>query len=155
MVLELDLERHVSEIVFLPERVEEMSKSAQKAALVKLGPYKAGRHLLVLPFLEGGYSWQTVSVPHFDLPFRLYKSTDERWRFSIEKERVNYVGQLIVRRERGSNSASVRLVNRIAATRNTIEAELADQLAEYPMRYAGFNRDRYFELYYPDPDQSE
>lgn len=154
LLLDLLLERDVSEIALRPplSRMTGFGKRSPKD--LKLGPYKEGRHLALIPLKEGWYHWVGTAVPHFDLPFRMDTSDDERWRFSISKQRINYIGQLVVRKERSSDSVSVDLLTRIAATQDSLTTVFANELAQYPLRYGGYPRDRFFEAYYPDPKES-
>lgn len=112
-----------------------------------LGSVKAGRALKAIELPEGHYQWKAIELPHYDLPFRQVVADDERWRFSIKEDAVNYVGQIIVGEERGSNYVDVRLVNRTAMNLSQIEQEFEPYLERYPLVYSGAARDDFLDAY--------
>jgi len=151
LLLDLLLERRVTEITLRADLRRKSGFKKPKHFEVKLGPYEPGRHLALIPLKKGWYVWAVTAVPHFDLPFRSDTSDDERWRFSIAEERINYVGQLVVRRERSRAAVSVDLLTRIAATQETLKLRFANDLELFPIRNAGYFKDHFFETYYQDP----
>lgn len=155
LLLDLQLERFVSEIVLNAPRKRRRNPNDRHIEVIELGPYGEGRHLLLVPLRVGNYRWARTSVPHFDLPFRLDKSEDDRWRFSIARNRINYVGQLVVRKERATDVLSVVLLNRIAMTRNDIESTFVTELSRYPLRHAGVYRDKFFEVNYAESKKKD
>lgn len=154
ILLDLNLERKVSEIVIASVSRLRSSRKVRYSGDIVLGPYDPGRHLILLPLREGQYGWRHTSIPHFDLPYRVDKSDDERWRFTVEEDSISYIGQLVVREERGSNSASVSLVNRIAMTGEEIASAFPTEFELYSLRYGGILRDAFFEANYPAREQS-
>lgn len=139
LLLEIDAQRPVAELTL--------------NSSVAIRDIKPGKSYRVLPLPSGNYQWQSISVPHFDLPFKLKLDDEKKWSFSVVAGTVNYVGHLMVMEERSYNAIDVRLVNR-----STLASEqLASQnpaLAKLPFRFAGFLRDDFTQYLQPPANKN-
>lgn len=106
---------------------------------VKLGDHERNFYCLVLT--EGQYQITQLSYPYFDLPFRLDTRTDKRWRFRVEAGKTNYIGQLVVARERSKERVDVNLLNRIATDIEAIRAQYSALLLSFPLTQGLTERD--------------
>jgi len=146
LLIDLDLESPVAKIELV--RGASGRSSAVASAFrrkTEIGPFATGRHLLLLPLDEGNYVWGETHVPRYDLPFLVDTADDKRWSFTIERSRINYLGQLSVRKERSAEVVRLGLNNRIAMTIRDIRQTFAEELSQWPLRYAGYYPDRFFE----------
>ncbi|MEM9335729.1 MAG: hypothetical protein AAGA33_12850 [Pseudomonadota bacterium] len=103
-----------------------------------------GFYFLVLR--TGVYQITEVSYPYFNLPFRLDTTTRPEWRFFVEPGKVNYVGRLIVSRDRSENSVDVNLINRFAADYEDVTTAYASLFQQFPLASGIGIRDDFAEL---------
>ncbi|MEM8982400.1 MAG: hypothetical protein AAGC71_05200 [Pseudomonadota bacterium] len=106
-----------------------------------------GRSLRLIKLKRGTYQWQEISVPHFDLPHRVDLSDDSRWSFTIESNRINYAGTLIVGDVRQRENVNVWYVNRLSEVFARLAETYPDLLASHPLVYSGRYRDDFLEEY--------
>lgn len=99
----------------------------------------------------GNYKIAEVITPFFNLPYRLSTEEDERWNFSVEAGKINYIGKLTIARERSEKDVHVSLKNRIATDLHSIKNQYQDLLAQYPLRQAI----AYYDDFYADYSSTE
>jgi len=93
---------------------------------------------------KGLYQISQVNAPSFDLPYRLNTEKQRQWRFSIEKGAINYVGKLVIEKERSSNYVEMKLINRFAESLSRVDSKLENTLFDYPLRLGVGVRDDFF-----------
>ena len=79
---------------------------------ISLKDKPAGLYVLKLP--HGIYQITHVKAPFFNLPYRMSTYNNSRWRFSIVKGEVSYIGQLFIDHERGDDYVNIKMNNRFA-----------------------------------------
>lgn len=90
---------------------------------------------------KGTYQITTINAPFFGLPYRVNTQNSRIWRFSIEEDSLNYIGNFHLAAERQTQSVDTRLINRIASELTAI-LKLKDQLPErLPLRSGPGYRD--------------
>ena len=107
-----------------------LAKTDKKVRIELTGKGK-GFYFAVLP--AGLYQITEISYPYFNLPFRLETDGSREWRFFVEEGKVNYVGQLVLARERSEDSLDVNLLNRLAADYEHVTSTYSALLAQYPL----------------------
>lgn len=139
-ILDLATEQHVSKVVF---------KQLDKRSRTKLefGPFEPGHHVLLAYFPKGKYQLQSVSVPHYDLPYRYDYDNFENKTFHLRKKGTAYFGQVIVGESRGKNSLDIRVNNRLAMMSPVFEKNWSEHLNEHPLFFAGQYRDHFAETF--------
>ncbi len=141
LVLDLDLGRRVSEIVFAKRRSARNNRITSKRMF---GPFEKGRHLLFLPLDKGSYQLMTVSSPHYDLPYKQNYGRKKRLSFQIKPGRTNYFGKIIVGEERLTYGFYINVVNRLAGTLHELQEQYTEELDLYPIHYAGVLEDLFY-----------
>ncbi len=121
------------------------SKIERKRVNVPLKGKEKGFLFLSLP--KGTYQITRINAPFFNLPYWLDTKNMDNWKFTIDENRVNYVGQLNIGKTRRSRTVDVRLINRIATDIKSIIAEHKDLLNLHPLKYATAIRDDFFTQY--------
>ncbi len=81
----------------------------------------------------GLYQITRVNAPYYDLSFWLDTANIESWRFAITPGAVNYIGELVIDKERGKNYIKTDLYNRFAMHKSEIEALLPNLLKQNPL----------------------
>lgn len=142
LVLDLRLEQRVSEVSF-------------KGLRSSLGPFEKGRHLLLIPMKKGKYSLLTVASPSYDLPFKWNYSDYKRLQFEVLPGRVNYFAQIIVGDLRSSYGFEIHVRNRLAYTYGELLEKYGQQLAQYPIHYAGPITDHFYNEFLKPPETAE
>ena len=142
LLLDLNIKHPVSSIKFV-------RSDSSRGKGVQVPSLPIGRHLMLLPIKKGTYQWDTINVPHYDLPFRVNVRDDERWSFEIQKKTINYIGQLIVEKDRGTRYVPVRWLNRAASSLEEIKEKYGDLLLKYPLAFSGHARDDFLSDYFP------
>ncbi|MEM7613075.1 MAG: hypothetical protein AAF270_15425 [Pseudomonadota bacterium] len=115
----------------------------QPAYRMDLSGREAGFYLLAIP--AGLYQITQVSYPYFDLPFRLSTKDQKEWRFHVEEDKTNYIGQLVVANERSRSTLDVNLLNRLATQWDQIRTDYQSLLAEFPLVSGAGSRDDFLE----------
>lgn len=90
-------------------------------------------NFFIEPLPKGQYQITSVNIPFFDLPYVVDTSEDPRYQFTIKPLAFNYVGHLFINKERSSKSVDVRLLNRIASNKATIEEVYHNILEQYQL----------------------
>ena len=98
-----------------------------------------GVYLAKIP--AGLYQIKHVNVPFFALPYRIDTSDRRDWRFSIEASKVNYIGKLIIEKERSTRYININLINRIATNKSELENQISQVLLTHILRDATGVRD--------------
>ena len=98
----------------------------------------------LLPLLAGGYQITRVNAPFYNLPY--WRPTKElaSWRFNIKAGKINYVGEINISAERGTDFMTVNLFNRFATEQKEINASLAGLVEQYPLTGGTGYRDDFF-----------
>ena len=125
------------------EGKQNISKSYQK---ISLELKNKSKDFYVLPMSQGLYQITKVNVPYFDLPYILNTDDKRKWRFYIEKNKTNYVGELYINKERSTTSIDVSLYNRIATDLIKIKSNLSDLLPLAPLVSGAGVRDDFFDF---------
>lgn len=107
--------------------------------LLALKGYQKGYYVLALP--AGLYQVTRVEAPYFDFPFRLGTDGDPLWRFRIEAQKTNYIGQLVIHGERTSKAVDIKLINRLAAGMQEIQQSLRSLPGQPPLVSGSGTRD--------------
>jgi len=105
-----------------------------------------GRRTILVRLRAGSYHWQEIDVPYFDLPHRVDLADDERWVVTVKKQEINYAGTLIVGESRGSDSVSVRYINRSSEIVELLRENYTEHLQKYGITYSGRIPDKFFQL---------
>lgn len=127
---------------FLPAGAKARVKKSARSILVELKNKANGLYLFAIP--EGLYQITSIKAPYFDLPYRMDTEYSRNWRFSIKKNRVNYIGKLFIDGERSTQHIDIKLINRIATDKALITRQLGDLLANAPLRSGAGVRDDFF-----------
>lgn len=133
-ILDLDAQRKVSRILILPKGKKFNKKNT---ADLELGPFKKGRHLVMLKLKAGSYRIASVEVPHYDLPFRYDYAKNDALHFNIIAQKTNYFTQIFVGKDRAANSLELNIRNRLSHSLPAIDDAFYSQLSKYPLRYSG------------------
>ena len=97
-----------------------------------------GLYALKLPY--GVYQITQVKAPFFNLPYHMDTEKRGRWRFSIVKGEVSFIGRLLIDDKCGDEYVNIKLINRLAADYQRIVAG-AVLLNDSPLRHAMAIRD--------------
>lgn len=101
----------------------------------------------LVPMQEGIYQITRINAPYYDLPYWLPTKNNKTWRFSILADHSNFIGELTIAKERGTDFINVRLLNRIALFKHAIESALEQHISRYPLALsAGYRDDFLIEL---------
>lgn len=101
---------------------------------------------LLIPIRKGPYQITKINAPLFDLPFRV-DTKNSKWQFTIEPNKINYIGHLNIAKKRKSRSVDVGLSNRIATDITKISAEFSELITQYPIITSLMLRDDFYEFY--------
>lgn len=129
------------EITPVSTQAKKSRRSLFKPMVVDLSETPTGLYLV--PLTKGTYRISKVNAPYYNLPYILETDDDPRWQFTIEAGALNYAGHLLLKKERSSESIFAKLLNRIAADKERIDAELSGLLVSMPLRSAASQRDDY------------
>lgn len=104
------------------------------------------------PLAAGWYQISKVTAPYFNLPYRINVESQPSWRFRIQKQRVNYIGNLTIPKERSSSYVPVRLHKRIATEYDALNEQLSSLLPLFPLADgSGVRDDFWHDLLAPKP----
>jgi len=81
-----------------------------------------------IPMFAGIYQITRVNAPFYDLPYWLPTDKDAKWRFGVEENHINFIGEINIAKERGKKTLNIHLLNRAA----TYHAEILEQIALMP-----------------------
>lgn len=84
-----------------------------------------------VPMFAGVYQITRVNAPFYDLPYWLPTKNESKWRFAIEENHINFIGEINIAKERGKDSLNIHLLNRTA----TYHAEILEQIALMPQQF--------------------
>lgn len=97
---------------------------------VSLKGVKTGFYLLAIK--TGHYQITRVNAPFYNLPY--WRPTNNvSWQFSISANKINFIGELNIANERGSDYISVNLFNRFATYQATMSEQLTLLLEQYAL----------------------
>ncbi len=119
-------------------------QTTNKKFRIELAGRETGFYFAVLP--PGLYQITQINYPYFNLPFRLSTDGSREWRFFVEEDKVSYVGQLVVARERSEDSVDVNLLNRLAADYEQLTSTYSGLLEQYPLASGIGIRDDFLEF---------
>lgn len=100
---------------------------------------KKGLYLAILP--AGNYQITKVNAPFYNLPYKLATDNRTTWRFSITKHHVNYIGEVVISKDRGTNFVDAKLLNRIA--KNYDEINALTQGINFPLSMGTWHKDTF------------
>jgi hypothetical protein len=144
LILDLELERTVSEILFEP--MENRFSNRKQS----FGPFAKGKHYVVVALPKGSYQLVAVSAPHYDLPFRYrFKKDRSALQFTIVPKKTGYFAQIFVGEERHSKGYELRIRNRLSSAYPALSSALSVQLKKYPLFFSGVNGDPFFQELQP------
>jgi hypothetical protein len=123
-------------------------------AVHSLEKLPSGRHVHLVTLPAGEYRWSRIELPGSTFRGRMYPvfwdlANSEEWRLSVRAGQVNYPGALILRRSAWSY-LSYRLLNRSGELLDSLEELFPDLLSQYPVRYAGSERDDFLGFYHSE-----
>ena len=98
-----------------------------------------------VPMLEGVYQVTKVNAPFYDLPYWIPTQDDPRWRFSVHKEKFNFIGELNIAKERLAKIVDINLYNRIATHQQALKSELEQVQGAYNLISTPGYRDEFFQ----------
>lgn len=87
-----------------------------------------------IPMLAGVYQITRINAPFYDLPYWLPTEKQAKWRFAIEKDHINFIGELYIAKERETNEIDIHLFNRFAMYQKQINSELAVMAKNLPLK---------------------
>ena len=122
---------------------------------VSIEDIQQGHHIRFVALKAGNYHWQSINVPHFDLPFRRDFTDEERWAFTIEAGKINYIGRLLVKEQRGTDYVDVRMLNRSVMTYQQLQQSHGEALASYPFVYSGYLQDDFIDFLTSDVESEQ
>lgn len=122
--------------------ISQQLRRKAKVYEVDLTDKPPGLYLLTLP--RGQYQISQMRLPFFDLPSRLGTDEDSIWRFNIVAGKVNFIGELEVKRVRSAKVVNAALRNRFATHLSAIETQLAPLLTHYPLVFGRHYRDDFY-----------
>lgn len=97
----------------------------------------------VIPLLTGVYQITRVNAPFYDLPYWLDTENKTKWRFAIEENHLNFIGEMYIAKERDTNNVDVHLLNRFATYQKQITNEFSKMISIYPLRLKPGYQDEY------------
>lgn len=97
--------------------------------------------IYLVPLLAGLYQITRVNAPYYDLPYWLPTENNKTWRFSIKKEQLNFIGEINIARERGTNFINVNFYNRLATHKAEIDTALNQLYTDFPLSLSVGYRD--------------
>lgn len=113
-----------------------------KEITLSLNNLDAGLYLATMS--AGSYQITEVSVPFYDLPFRLDVSEKKRWQFKVEAKKINYLGHLYVNNERSVEDVEIKLSNQFATNYDNIYAQVILAYEELPLTFSQRLPDDYY-----------
>lgn len=111
----------------------------------KISPTRKGFHLISVP--AGKYQISKISAPLFNLPHIVSLRSDPRWAFTVEKKKINYIGNIHIAKERKRGSIYFSRTNQIAAEMNNIKLKYFNELERYPLTQGFGSRDDFLTDY--------
>jgi len=110
--------------------LKEIEPSRRKTLVIDL----AGADGLRVASLPSGiYQIVRVNVPYFNLPYRKTTDTSELWRFEIQHEKLNYIGNIVIEKERSKRFVRIQRINRLAKDLDKIQGQLQHVTAKFPL----------------------
>ncbi len=94
---------------------------------------------------QGYYQITRVNAPYYDLPFWFDTSTDTRWRFYVEKGKINYLGLLEIDKDRTRSSVNINLIKRIASDYKELVENFSEVFKRYPLTHLPGYRDDFYQ----------
>ena len=124
-----------------------VSSSKSISRTIPLKALNKGFYIASLP--QGTYQVVKVNTPYFTLPYEMSTAQKRFWRFSIEKNKTNYVGKLRIAKQRSTNTIDVKLLNRLATNVLTQLDGLQPILSFAPLNAGGGVRDDFLTEWMP------
>jgi len=90
--------------------------------------------LYFIPMVAGIYQITRINAPFYNLPYWLPTQKETKWRFVIEENYINFIGEFKIKKERGAHEIDVNLLNRIATYYDQIHEEIAILPIKYPLK---------------------
>ncbi len=115
---------------------------------------EAGRHVWIVRLGRGRHIWREIQI---DIPgrqkgyYRYRVSRDPEFEFEIEAGKINYPGQLVIRRYRGAEHVPsglvIRNVNRAGMTLRALRKSHPEILRQFELVQSGSSEDGFLEHY--------
>lgn len=106
---------------------------------------EAGHHLALLVVGAGSYRWTAIQVPGAFGSVRFRIRREDEWAFRVEPGRINYAGQIFVRRHgSGIGPLFARNLNRSAMAWLELGRRHPELVERYAMHYSGPAEDAFF-----------
>ena len=102
-----------------------------KKRTVHLKGLEPGYYLMEMS--AGLYQITQVNAPYYDLSYKLSTDDNPVWRFGIEAGSINYIGELVIEKERGTDFITTNLFNRFAMYKAEIEQQLGSLGNTHPL----------------------
>jgi hypothetical protein len=118
-------------------------KKRGKSMVFNLKGMPHGIYLAKLP--EGLYQITQVNAPYFDLPFKINTENSPEWRFRIEQGKTNYIGHLVIEKERSTKYISASLFNRMARDLDKLTGDIQPITTLAPLTSGIGVRDDFFQ----------
>lgn len=138
LLIKLDIAGEAPSIHYSPMKTKrttylrkEDNFSLKKPIQIPLSGFKKGYYLI--PFEAGMYQITQVDAPFYNLPYSLKLGLQAAWRFGIEAGHINYVGELVIAKERGVSHINVNLYNHFASDYQQIQQQTAPLQSQYPL----------------------
>jgi hypothetical protein len=97
-----------------------------------------------IPLFAGIYQITRINAPFYDLPYWLPTNKEAKWRFGVEENSINFIGEINIAKERGVNVIDVNLFNRVATYHEQILKEIALMPQSFPLKTKSGYRDDFF-----------
>ncbi len=150
VLLEIDVDGTSSSLEFSQLRVsgqsylkaEQKPQTNKKTHILNFSGIPAGYYFFKAP--AGLYQIKQIKVPYYNLPFRLDTENRSVWRFSVEPQKINFIGRLEIEKARAERSVRVELINRIATNQQEILERSRHNFPMLPLRNGVGVRDDFF-----------
>lgn len=96
---------------------------------------------------SGVYQITQVNAPYFGLPYALSTSELKTWRFTIEKDRINYIGTLVIEGSRSKENIETHFLNSFAQQYESIISSTKYLQSEFPLTMGTSYRDDFYSEY--------
>ncbi len=114
-----------------------------------------GRHVWMVRLRAGDYRWRELRIDRSGIrgpPVRYEIPRDEEYDFSVEAGKINYPGQLSIRRARVTYGywgpdLIIRNRNRLGMALRALRATHEQRLHEHPLTRSGRSEDLFLEYY--------
>ena len=108
--------------------------------------FKESQEVAIFKIPPGTYQVYEVEVPHFDLPYAVETADDDRWRFTVKRNHINYLANLKVSDIRSRNSVQINWLNKLATNLPEL-TRIQEQFPKpWPLAHGVGYQDDFFEI---------